>query len=428
MTVELEENILRYFYTCKNSIDYLEYVDQSIFTDVGYRSMFSIFAEYVKKYNHIPDHKNLVIFLQDNGVDKDNEAVFGFLLKLIPKVYVPLVDIELVEQHLLLYIKKLLHTRAVQESLNGLGNTWTEKEVTKLYKRIQEIDQMDIHGKPKDIMLLNDLSSHVFQLPQPRPTCFANFNSIIGMGGFFAPQLICILGGAKSMKTTLLLHLALGYVKDGLNVSYIDWENGDKQIGTVLQQILLQSRVEFLYDPWNVKMLDQRVADYLKAGKHFHYTKLQAKKDRLSVAEAIIDKRIDKEGFKPDVLFYDYLDIAGSDKSLKDRREKIQLSYAEAKNMNVKYDAFGFTISKIVTGAGKKDMLSEDDAGEDREKAYNVDSMFALHRSEEDVREGVGWLQTVVQRVGESRNEAKVCLEMDGATRFIGDSPRIWTT
>jgi hypothetical protein len=426
LVLELEQNVIRYFFTHKTSIDYLEYIDENIFTDVGFRSMFTVYVAYVKKYHHIPEQLNFITFLKDEGVEKENIDVFNFLLKLLAKAYTPLADIEIVEQHLLLHIKKLLHTRAVQDSLLTLNDKWTEKEVTKLYKRIQEVDQMDIHGKPKDLMLLSNLHNHMFELPTPHPTCFNNFNSIIGMGGFFAPQLICILGSPKSMKTTFLLHLAAGYIKDGLNVSYIDWENGDKQIGTVLQQILLQSRVEFLYDPWNKKLLDNRVEEFLARGADLHYIKLQAKKDRISAAEAIIDKRIEKEGWKPDVLFYDYLDITGGDKMLKDRRERTQMAYAEAKNLNMKYDAFGITISKIVSGEGKKDFLDEDSVAEDKEKAYNTDSMFALMRSEDDVKDGIGWLQGIVQRVGESRTFTKVALQMDGATRFIADSDRIW--
>ncbi len=425
--IEVEQNILRYFFQYNNSIDYLEYIDTSIFTDAGYRSMFQIYVAYVKKYNHIPDSNNLIIFLKVEKIEEQNKPIYDYLIGLLPKIYLPINDIELVEQHLLLHIKKLLHTRAMQDGLNHLGETWTEESVTKLYKRLQEIDQMNIHGKPVDMMLLSNLKNHVFELPNPHPTCFSNFNSIIGMGGFFAPQLVCILGAAKSMKTTFLLHLAAGYIKDGLNVSYIDWENGDKQIGTVLQQILLQSRVEFLYDPWNKELLDKRVAEFLARGADLHYIKLQAKKDRISSAEAIIDKRIDKENWKPAVLFYDYLDITGGDKTLKDRRERTQMAYAEAKNMNIKYDAFGITISKIVAGEGKKDFLDEDSVAEDKEKSYNTDSMFALMRSEDDVKEGVGWLQAIVQRVGESRTFTKVALDMDGGSRYIADSNKIWT-
>ena len=101
------------------------------------------------------------------------------------------------------------------------------------------------------------------------------------------------------------------------------------------------------------------------------------------------------------------------------------MAYADAKNLNEKCGAFGFTVSKITAGSGKKDYHDEDDAAEDKEKAYNVDAMFSLHRNSDDVEEGIGWIQPILQRTGESRTDSKVCFDMDGATRYIADNGRV---
>lgn len=317
--------------------------------------------------------------------------------------------------------------RAVQESLESFDDNWKEKNVTDLYKKISKIDQLDVHGAPKSEYLLTTLASETFKLPTVSPTCFNNFNKIIGMGGFFPPQLITILGGAKSMKTTFMLHLAAGYAKDGKEVAYLDWENGRSQISTVIQQILVSQRVEMLYEDWNVRSLQDRVSEILSNGGNINYIRLRAKRDRVTDAETILDEVFEENGVYPSVICYDYLDITGADKTIKDRREKIQMAYADAKNLNEKCNAFGITVSKMVSGASKKDYHDEDDAGEDKEKAYNVDAMFSLHRTSDDVEQGIGWLQPILQRVGESRTDEKVCFDMDGATRFIGDNQRRWS-
>ena len=425
MGSELEFNILRYFYQHKNAIDYLQYgVNETLFLDTIAKNLFHVYMAYVKKYNFPPEQNNLIIFLKDNGVEENSISI---LKQKFDIIYNPLFDISLVEEHLLIWVKKTSHLRILQESLEKIDDNWKEEVVTDLVKKISRIDQLDIHNKPKSEYLLNTLATEYFAPPIIKPTCFENFNKIIGMGGFFAPQLITILGGAKSMKTTLMLHLAAGYAKAGEEVAYLDWENGKSQIGTVLQQILLSSRVEELYQPWNQKLLAERVNEVLSAGGNILYTRLRAKKDRVTDAEDLIEKNFDLVGKYPSVIFYDYLDITGSEKGIKDRREKVQMAYAEAKNLNEKCNAFGITISKMVSGSSTKDYHTEDDAGEDKEKAYNVDAMFSLHRTDDDVSEGVGWIQPILQRVGESRTDAKVCLNMDGATRWIADSTRVWT-
>lgn len=423
---ELEPNILRYFYQYRESMDYLDYIDANIFVDITAKALFQVYLAYVTKYKHIPDKDNVIAFMRFEGVDIKSPEVFKVLVSKLDAVYIPFVDLPIVEEFLLLHIKKLLHTRILQDSLLNLGDSWSEKHLTQTVKKLSEIDRMDIHGKPKDMLIFSTLTQHQFTLPNPKPTCLNNFNAIIGMGGFFAPQLVSILGGPKSMKTTLMLRLAAGYVKDGLPVTYIDWENGNKQIITVLQQIILHSKVEHLYADYNKERLDEKVSEFLQCGNDLQYIKLRPKKDKIDAAELIIDKRFDETGIKPDAIFYDYLDITGADKGLKDRRERVQAAYADASSMNNKYDAFGITISKLTSGSSKKDYHDEDDAAEDKEKAYNVDAMFSLHRTADDITRGIGWLQPILQRVGESRSDVKVALEMDGATRYIADSDLEW--
>jgi len=422
---ELELNILRYFFQHKQAIDYLEFgITEELFLDPVCKQLFHVYEAYVSKYKYPPDANNMVIFLTENQVPP---TVIDLFKKQFDIIYSGFEDIGLVEEHLLNHVKKLAHTRAVQKSLEKLDDTWTEKAVTELYKEISRIDQLEIHNRPKTSYILKELPSLQFTPPVVHPTAFENFNKIIGMGGFFAPQLIVMMGGAKSMKTTLMLHLACGYVKKGLKVAYLDWENGKSQIGTVLQQILISSRVDYLYSDHNKILLEQKVSDVLQLGGDILYTKLKAKRDTVLVAEDYLDRDYDISGRYPEAIFYDYLDITGADKSMRDRREKIQAAYADAKNLNQKCDAFGVTISKMVSGSDKKDWHSEEDIGEDREKVFNCDSLFSIHRTSEDVAEGIGWIQPIVQRVGESRADVKISLDMDGATRYIGDSNRKWS-
>ena len=420
---ELEINILRYFFQHKQSIDYLEHgIDASIFTDATHHALFQIYMAYVAKYKSVPEKNNLVIFMSENSIDPKH---IEHISRVFPSVYEPFEDLAIIEEALLLKVKKLLHTRAIQDSLQTLGDQWNEKDVTKLYKKISSIDQLDIHGRAKDCFLLEGLATQVITLPTPYPTCFENFNKIIGLGGFYPPQLITILKGPKSMGTTFLLHLAVGYVKNGLPVTYIDWENGQSQIATVLQQMLANVRVEFLYADHNRTSLEQKLEKVRAAGQDIHYIKLRAKRDGLMIAEDIIDRRFDQTGRKPKALFYDYLDITGGDKS-KDRRERVQMAYADASTLNGKYDAFGITVSKITRGSKNKEFLTEEDAAEDNEKAYNVDAMFAIRRGEEEVEAGIGYITPIVQRSGASNLDIKCVLDMSGDTRYIGDSLRTY--
>jgi len=417
---ELELNILKYFFQYKSALDYIEHgVGEEVFTDAHYRGVCHVYLKYIYLYKSLPDRGNLVTFMQQEGVTAEVISALNITLN---NVYTPLVDTPFIESHLLKHLKKLLHTRAIQESLERLGDDWEEKDVTKVYKKLSLIDGLDVHKRPEEHFFLRDWDDKEAALPIAHPTCFQNFNTIIGRGGFYAPQLICILKGPKSMGTTFLIHLALGYIKSGLNVVYIDWENGLTQYNMVAKQALSVSRAEYLYENHSKEVLDRKKQELLSTNTDIHYIKLNKKSAPIAAAEILIDRHYDKTGIKPDVIFYDYLDIAGGDKSLRNKNERIQQIYADASNLNQKYNAFGITVSKVVKSALENTSWTEADAGEDSEKAYNVDAMFGLHRHDQEVEQGLGYLEAIVQRVGESHSAEIAVLEMDGATRDIRDT------
>lgn len=411
-------NILRYFFQYKRSVNYLEYgIHHDLFTAIEHRAVFEVFLGYVAKYKEVPDYSNLLKFMVDQQVPQTN---IDLLKPTFDNVYKHLQDVNIIEEELLTKVKQKIHKNIILKAMESLDTEWDDKKFEQTYKEISKLVRMDVHGAPKYTPLLDSLITDQITLPTAHPTKFRAFNEVIGLGGFFAPQLIAILGGPKSMKTTFLLHLAVGYVESGLNVSYLDWENGRSQTSVVLQQILTDRRVEFLYDTSNLKYLEDRVQKLKERNGNIFYSKLRAKRDMVSDAELLIKDYQDTHNIGTDCIIYDYLDITGRPKGV-DKREGIQMAYADAKNMNESFDAFGITISKITRGSKNKDFLTEEDSAEDNEKAYNVDALFAIRRSEEDVQNAVGHIQPIVQRNGESHVEKRATLAFIGETRFIGD-------
>lgn len=417
----MEYNVLRYFFQYKAATDYLEHgITEDIFVDPLYKQLFYVYSVYVKTYKSIPDSLNLISFMQDQGVEDNIISAFR---SAVDQIMVPLFDIPIVEHSLLKHIKKEMHTRALQDSLNTLDDNWDETAVTKLYKKISEVNSLDIHNNGSGHMFLQNWSAEGMR-PTPHPTCLKSFNQIIGRNGFFAPQLIGIMGGAKSMKTTLMLHLALGYIKDGLPVTFVDWENHKSTLTERLNQMIVNTRLEYLYEDNVQKALQDRLQEIRSMSTaDLHIINLRKRKDGVDAAERIIDQKANVDGITPKAVFFDYLDIAGSsDKSLKDKREKIQQAYADAVVMNQKYGCFSFTVSKMQRGANEKQFVTENDVAEDYEKAYNVDALFALMRNSEDIEMGRGRIIPIVQRTGVSHQEIEAVIDMDGATMQIRDA------
>jgi len=74
---DLETCIIMYFLQNKQSTDYLEYgIDSSIFKEVIYGDIFTIFKSYVEIYKGIPDINGMCALLKESGATEDQVVYY----------------------------------------------------------------------------------------------------------------------------------------------------------------------------------------------------------------------------------------------------------------------------------------------------------------------------------------------------------------
>lgn len=420
---DLETAIIQYFLQDKNSVDYLEYgIDSDIFKTVEYADVFSIYKAYVEKYKSIPDLIGMCAILAESGASIEQ---VDFYKSILEPLYIKSLSKPLAEDYLIKEVKKKMHIIAVQKTLIHLDDKWKEEYVTSLYKDISKIDQLNVHGGGNVVNVFKEWSSITQDPPQVFPTCLANLNRILGRGGFAPPEIITMMGGPKSMKTAFMMNLALGYVRNNVPIAFVDYENKKEPLLERIRWMLNNIRFSKLYDADNIANTDVIAENYRQANAHLQLIILKKRKDTPNMACKAIEKEYLKTDILPKGIFWDYLDIAGYDKTAKSKMDGIQQCYAAVSNINDDFKCWSFTASKMHRDAASKAFVNEQDIGEDYEKVYNANTVLALLRNDQDVEYGIGRVQSIVQRVGISRSEKEedlALLDMDGETMSIKDS------
>lgn len=258
-------------------------------------------------------------------------------------------------------------------------------------------------------------------MPVGEPCFLEGLNNLTEAKGFYSPQLIVFLGGPKSFKTGLLLKTALEYAKTGYKVFYADFENGEKMLISRIQQALLECTRTELREPTNRKILENMFTGLRRFGGDIRFKTFRAKHDTLNQVDEELDRLYSQSDWKPDIIFYDYLDIAAS-AAKKELREAIQFNYHHAVALNKKYDCFAFTVSKIKQSAVSKPVIGITDFAEDFEKAYNCHAAFGICRTDNDMERGTARIIPIAQRDGQPyKSHLGVWIELDEERMIINE-------
>lgn len=415
MTAEFQRNILRYLFQHKTP--YIEYVNPSIFDIVQYKAIFELLSNYLKKYGNLPDKNNFIQFIRDQAVLND-DAVNALKNNLV-WIYEWMDDFKMVENKIIDEVKKQMFKNAYLKSGKYLDAGLTSENISDIHKLIAKIDSLDTAKDDPGIFLLRDLNKFDYDNIKVYPYFLSTVNSMTSRGGFYSPQNIIIMGPPKSYKTGLLIRTAVEYMRQGLNVHYADFENGERIIKGRFKQALLECSIDEV-SSFNSELLQikEKLIGMIGAGEVF-IKKYRKRQDHIGTIRLDVEKNAD-EGFLPKVMIYDYVDIMGcSDKSIKETRLKIQQNYAELDSLNNDFDMFNFTVSKMTAGSWDIEWPGPDDIAEDKEKIYNAHACFAFMRNEEDIKDGLGRMIPIVQREGSSYTKIAATLEVDPVNSII---------
>lgn len=409
MTINFQKNILKYLF--QNKTKYLEYISPELFDSVEYKALFELFINYMRKYKKLPNKDNFIEFINDQPGLTDQGI--NLLLNNLVWIYDEIDDIKFIEEKLLNEVKKKMFKNVLLHGMKCMDEGLKSDDIENIHKKISKITSLNNDKESSGLLLLKDLNKSMSNDVLVLPTYLKTLNSMTARGGFYNPQVLTFIGPPKSFKTGFLIKFAAEYMKDGYDIFYADFENGETQIHHRFKQCLLECKIDEVND-FNIELneIKDKLLSMIGSGEVFikEYRKRQ---DHFGHIEMDLDKLLD-DGIKPSIMIYDYINIMGcSDKSQKDPRLKIQHNYADAYNINKKYGTFCMTVAKMRADSWDKEWPSAEDVAEDKEIVYNSHSVFAIMRTEEDIEEGLGRIIPIAQRQGVSYTKISCNLSID---------------
>lgn len=403
--LEFQKNILKYLiqYECT----WLDYISPKIF-DQKYSNPFQLIKGYIVKYKSLPDKANLKKFLSVQPITDKGE-----ILNVIPTLYEPLYDVAIIEERILQEVRNRLFRSMLTDGFSVEGDI-SDSHLQNITKQLQAINSLSYRNNVEGILFWDNLDNFQYELSNPiYPTFSDTLNRLTKVGGFAAPEDICIMKPPKSFGTGLFLQFAYHYSLMGLDVFYADFENSTAKLNKRLKQAIVHKKVEEMssvplqHYSW-IRELAQKTYDVgeilLKKYPKNVGTMHDIERDL---------KQFIAEGYNPKLMITDYVDRIGHpDKNLPEYK-KITENVALQANINNEYNMFSITASTMTGDSWKKKWFTADNIGKARDKIFDFRRVFGLHID--------GRLQPIVQDVGSSWQKEAVQFEIDKELFIIKD-------
>ena len=391
MNKTIQSQILAYFLRHKSPL--VDKFKVNWFSILENQEIFKLIQKYYRDYTKCPSIDIFLDFMQKH-TDKNYTVIIESLYELV-------IEQEYIEDKIVFEAQKALYKNLMDENYDSL-QTADDAKLKLILKQFSDV--YSLSAAKDTIKSINPFEKKFVQeQKQIWPTWIPSWNAMMSKGGFASPELIVLLSGPKMFKTGFGINLAVNFVLNGAKLVFVDWENGETQIGTRLQQALFQlSYSEYISDEF-----DDKINSHLKNSKSYfrgggiRLLSLNANKDSLDVVDNEIARLINEEDFNPDMIIYDYLDLAAcADDKIRETRFQIRHIYHHAISINKKYDCFSITPSQANRASIGKPTFTISDFAEDFGKVMNAHASFALCRSKEELLQHRARLCVVFQRQG----------------------------
>lgn len=417
MTIAFQDNVLKFCLNAKKEgRKYFTLLDDDCFDLADRKFVFSLIQKYLEKYGVMPSRVNLIEYLEiivkklPQLTPEAKEEIIKCINELFEESFVS--DTVIVREEIIKFSQrkqtKALFTKNSDKVKDGDEEFFSKlfRDMSKIVLLAKEHEESQNKGK----FLLKEFSGFRYVMKEAHPTYLKALNRMTASGGFKTPELIIIMSQPKGFKTGFVLNLAMNFVRDGLNVYYVDGENGVQAIESRFYQAMMNSTKRDLMTDDNEKVLAEMVRRFKVMGGDFKVDYYPAHTHDCNDVDANLQQYWDEYGWKPDVIIWDYPDLlAPCDKSIKEKRLKIQAVYHDIIRLHNKWQLFGVGISQVSKNAVNKEFISIKDFAEDFGKAANAHAAFAICRTEDEVQAGTARLIPVMQREGEMFTGTQIC-------------------
>jgi len=225
------------------------------------------------------------------------------------------------------------------------------------------------------------------------PTPWALFNEIM-QGGLGNGDFGLIFGNPGGGKSWTLISLGGYAVKMGFNVLHYTLELGEDYVGR---------RYDAFFTNVPVNVITQhkhKVDDIIpQLPGNLVIKEYSPGKASISTLESHIQKCVD-QGFKPDLIIIDYVDLLRSKRNSRERKEEIDDIYVSTKGLARELKIPIWSVSQVNRAGAKDDIIEGDKAAGSYDKIMITDVAISLSRKKEDKVKGTGRFHFMKNRYG----------------------------
>ena len=227
----------------------------------------------------------------------------------------------------------------------------------------------------------------------PIATPWASINDLM-QGGIGGGDFGLIFGNPGGGKSWSLIAIGGHAVKMGYNVLHYTLELGENYVGKRYDAFFTNTPVDTLSK--HRPKVDQAVSDLVGQLIIKEYSPGKAS---ISTIESHIQKCID-QGFKPDLIIIDYVDLLGTKKKTSDRKGEIDDIYISTKGLARTLNLPVWSVSQVNRAGAKDDVIEGDKAAGSYDKIMITDFCISLSRKRKDKVEGTGRFHIMKNRYG----------------------------
>lgn len=380
----------------------IPYIERDYFPSMGEQIVFALIKDHFLKYNKPPTKSSLFVDLTNKKIKEDfHKQAHGVLESLVAEP----VDINWLVDATEDYCKKRAFFNAMVKASDLIGAGDTD-----LYH-----GALDIVSKALSVNFDSDLGSSYFDDAEKRydaykagvsqiPITIDIFNKVT-KGGFVNPSLTVFVAPTGVGKSLFLCNFAADFIRQGKNVLYFTMEMSQIQVEQRIDLNLLDLKVDQL------KLLEKsqfmnRVVNIKKQGMG----KLRTKAYPAGSAHAghfryFIEELKLKEGFIPDVIIVDYLNICASARATKamglyDFNGTIAV---ELRGLGQEFDCPVLTATQTNREGTKASDFEATDIADSWGIAHTADYIYGIV----ETQELAGMMQMKIKRLKDRYNDYK---------------------
>jgi len=425
--LEFQEELLRFIVSNDDGYRAMEYIQSSYFSLLPHTVVCYVIEKFWQAHNRIPSLPIAINAVQE--VFSDRRFVEALTLE---------------DQEEILALTKNLYKSPAKDGDILLASAAKFASYVELRDQVEKLDLSNFSayerfsmGVQKAISLANPQLKEdkgIFFIKDIRdrqlrrqstdiviPTPFFGINRLTNAGGYEPGSIIVLLDRPKKLKTTALVNVARGYLRQKKKVIFFDLENGEESLATRAEQSAGRVSKKDIIRGTKDQDIQKILRRYKRLGGEIYIKRIPAFSTTVEM-QRVIDSVYREHGIRFNVLVVDYIGLMGSISGKQEDTSRIGDAYIDVANLIAKnkFDHC-WTAHHIVRGAMKRQSSRYN--GEDIAKSIDIirhaQAVFGLNRTPEEAENGIVRMEVVGQRDGVPTGRA--FFRADGETQRMDE-------